>query len=130
MRPRVLALAVAALAACHSGPGVVQPGPSAGSSYDVIISGGRIVDGTGNAWFVGDVGIRGDRIAHVGPAGTLAGATAPLKLDAHGMVVAPGFIDIQGGSYDNLLFGDGHALSKVTQGVTTEIMGELYTPAP
>ena len=46
------------------------------------------------------------------------------------MVVAPGFIDIQSGSYDNLLVGDGRSLSKVTQGVTTEIMGEAYTPAP
>ena len=125
-----LALATLALTACHSGPGAVQAGPSVRSRYDVIISGGRVVDGTGNAWFVGDVGVAGDRIAHVGPAGSLARATAPVRVDAQGMVVAPGFIDIQSGSYDNLLVGDGHALSKVTQGVTTEIMGEAYTPAP
>jgi len=125
-----LALATLALTACHSGPGAVQAGPSVRSHYDVIISGGRVVDGTGNAWFVGDVGVAEDRIAHVGPAGSLARATAPVRVDAKGMVVAPGFIDIQSGSYDNLLVGDGHALSKVTQGVTTEIMGEAYTPAP
>jgi N-acyl-D-amino-acid deacylase len=125
-----LALATLALTACHSGPGAVQAAPSVRSRYDVIISGGRVVDGTGNAWFVGDVGVAGDRIAHVGPAGSLARATAPVRVDAQGMVVAPGFIDIQSGSYDNLLVGDGHALSKVTQGVTTEIMGEAYTPAP
>ena len=125
-----LALATLALTACHSGPGAVQAGPSVRSRYDVIISGGRVVDGTGNAWFVGDVGVAEDRIAHVGPAGSLARATAPVRVDAKGMVVAPGFIDIQSGSNDNLLVGDGHALSKVTQGVTTEIMGEAYTPAP
>ena len=118
------------LAACHSGPGAVQAAPSVRSHYDVIISGGRVVDGTGNAWFVGDVGVAGDRIAHVGPAGSLSRSSAPVRIDAHGMVVAPGFIDIQSGSYDNLILGDGHSLSKVTQGVTTEIMGEAYTPAP
>jgi N-acyl-D-amino-acid deacylase len=123
-------LVALALGACHSGPGAVQAAPSVRSRYDVIISGGRVVDGTGNAWFVGDVGVAGDRIAHVGPAGTLSRSSAPVRIDAHGMVVAPGFIDIQSGSYDNLLLGDGHALSKVTQGVTTEIMGEAYTPAP
>jgi dihydroorotase/N-acyl-D-amino-acid deacylase len=116
--------------ACHPGPGAVQAAPSVRSHYDVIIGGGHVVDGTGNAWFAGDIGVAGDRIAHVGPAGSLAAATAPVRIDAKGMVVAPGFIDIQSGSYDNLLVGDGHALSKVTQGVTTEIMGEAYTPAP
>jgi N-acyl-D-amino-acid deacylase len=131
MRSRLsLALAGLALTACHSAPGAVQAAPSVRSSYDVIIGGGRVVDGTGNAWFIGDVGVLGDRIAHVGPAGSLSRATAPVRVDAHGMVVAPGFIDIQSGSYDNLLVGDGHSLSKVTQGVTTEIMGEAYTPAP
>jgi N-acyl-D-aspartate/D-glutamate deacylase len=124
------AAGAAAVTACHSGPGVGQAAPSVRSHYDIIISGGRVVDGTGNAWFVGDVGVAGDRIAHVGPAGSLSGASAPVRVDAHGMVVAPGFIDIQSGSYDNLLVGDGHSLSKVTQGVTTEIMGEAYTPAP
>jgi N-acyl-D-amino-acid deacylase len=122
--------AAAAVTACHPAPGAVQATPSVRSHYDVIISGGHVVDGTGNAWFAGDVGVTGDRIVHVGPAGSLANAAAPLRIDAQGMVVAPGFIDIQSGSYDNLLLGDGHALSKVTQGVTTEIMGEAYTPAP
>jgi N-acyl-D-amino-acid deacylase len=89
-----------------------------------------VVDGTGNAWFQGDVGVVGDRIAWVGPAGSLGQAKAKLRIDARGMVVAPGFIDIQSGSYDNLLVGDGRSLSKVTQGITTEIMGEAYTPAP
>ncbi len=126
----ILAIACGALGACHSGSGAGQPAPAIRSHYDLIITGGRIVDGTGNAWFAGDVGTAGDRIAYVGPAGSLSQSRAPVRIDAHGMVVAPGFIDIQSGSYDNLLVGDGHALSKVTQGVTTEIMGEAYTPAP
>ncbi len=134
MRPHLRALAVAALAvaalACRAGHGATPAGPSAAARYDVIISGARVVDGTGNAWFLGDVGIRGDRIARVAPGAALAGALAPTRIDARGLVVAPGFIDIQGQSYDNLLLGDGRAHSKVTQGVTTEILGEGYTPAP
>ena len=118
------------LLACHAGPAAPSPGPTPEARYDVILADGKVVDGTGNAWFHGDVGVSGDRIAWVGPAGSLPmprrrGGSTPA-----GMVVAPGFIDIQSGSYDNLLVGDGRSLSKVTQGITTEIMGEAYTPAP
>ena len=98
--------------------------------YDVVIAGGRIVDGTGAAWFYGDLAIRGDRIARVTPAGLLREAPARERLDARGMVVAPGFIDIQGQSGGSFLFGDGRDVSKVTQGITTEILGEGGTPAP
>ena len=99
-------------------------------SYDVVISGGKLVDGTGNSWFYGDVGLRGERIAIIAPVGTLADARAGKRIDAKGMVVAPGFIDIQGQSDEQLLTGDGRVISKVTQGVTTEILGEGDTPAP
>ena len=92
--------------------------------YDVVITSGRIVDGTGNAWFRGDVGVRGDRIAKIASPGQLALAVTKQRLDARGMVVAPGFIDIQGQSRGALLVGDGRLISKVTQGITTEIMGE------
>lgn len=98
--------------------------------YDVIISGGRVVDGTGNAWFFGDVAIKGDRIARIAPAGMLRDATAKQRIDARGMVVSPGFIDIQGQSRGALLTGDGRLISKITQGITTEIMGEGGTNAP
>src|SRR5205085_12274668 len=87
-------------------------------------------DGTGNPWMYGDVGIRGDRIATVTLPGALRSATARQRVDARGHIVAPGFIDIQGHSWDALLWRDGRVVSKVTQGVTTEILGEATTPAP
>lgn len=108
------------LAACSAPP----------SGYDVVITGGRIVDGTGSAWFYGDVGIRGDRIARITPPGMLADQEAVQRIDASGKVVAPGFIDIQSHSRSDFLYGDGRVVSKVTQGITTEILGENTTNAP
>lgn len=95
-------------------------------AYDVIISGGRIVDGTGAAYFYGDIAIKGDRIAAMGD---LHRAAANQRIDALGLVVAPGFIDVQGQSEFNILV-DGRAASKITQGVTTEITGEGTSIAP
>src|SRR5262245_45399762 len=94
--------------------------------YDTIIMNGRIVDGTGNPWFYGDVGIRGDRIIKVGKVGP---ARARRRIDAAGMIVAPGFIDMLGQSELNLLI-DPRAESKVFQGITTEVTGEGGSPAP
>jgi N-acyl-D-amino-acid deacylase len=125
-----LALALpAALAACRAAGTAASPVP-ADAPYDLVIENGRVVDGTGNPWFYGDVAVRGDRIAAVAPRGTLRRARAARRVDATGLVVAPGFIDIQGQSGNSLLFGDGRLVSKVTQGVTTEILGEGSTPAP
>jgi len=98
--------------------------------FDFVLLGGRIVDGTGAAWFYGDVGIRGDRIARITPRGLLAEAPARERIDAAGLVVAPGFIDIQSHSRRPFLSGDGRVVSKVTQGITTEILGEGGTNAP
>ncbi len=100
------------------------------AEFDLIIEGGRVIDGTGNPWFYGDVGIRDQRIVSVTPAGGLRTTPAALRLDATGHVVAPGFIDIQSHSRDAILEGDGLVVSKVTQGITTEIMGEAVTNAP
>jgi N-acyl-D-aspartate/D-glutamate deacylase len=94
--------------------------------YDLLVRNGRIVDGTGNPWFYGDVAIRGDRIAVVGRA--LLG-DAIREIDARGLVVAPGFIDMHSHS-DFLLLEDGNAQSKVRQGVTTEVLGEGGSAGP
>jgi dihydroorotase/N-acyl-D-amino-acid deacylase len=100
------------------------------AQYDIIISNGKIVDGTGNPWFYGDLGVAGDRIVRVAPAGLLRDVPAKRRIDASGLVVAPGVIDIQAQSYDQLLFGDSRVVSMTTQGVTTMILGEGDTPAP
>jgi N-acyl-D-amino-acid deacylase len=95
--------------------------------FDLLIRGGTVVDGTGNPWFVGDVAIRGDRIAKVGALGP--DVAARKVLDARGLVVAPGFIDMHSHS-DMTLFEDGSAPSKIRQGVTTEILGEDTSAGP
>jgi dihydroorotase/N-acyl-D-amino-acid deacylase len=94
--------------------------------YDVLITGGRIVDGTGAPWFKGDIALSGDRIVAIGQ---LAGRPARQAIDASGLVVAPGFIDMLGQSEFNVLV-DGRAASKIMQGVTTEITGEGESIAP
>jgi len=96
---------------------------------DILVTGGRIIDGTGNAWFYGDLAISGERIERIAPPGTIDPATATTVIDATGHVVCPGFIDIQSHSIIPFLT-DRRSVSKVTQGITTEIMGEMWTPAP
>ena len=109
-----------------------RPGPvaKAAAPYDLLITNGKVVDGTGDAWFLGDVAVRGDTIARITPAGQMKDAPAKRKLDATGMVIAPGFIDIQSHSREALLSGDGRLVGKITQGVTTEILGEGESNAP
>src|SRR5688572_859060 len=116
---------------CASCASARSRGPSlADATYDLVIANGRIVDGSGNAWYYGDIAVRGDRVVRIAPRGTLANARATQRLDARGLVVAPGFIDIQSHSRGAFLGGDGRIVSKVTQGITTEIMGEGSTNAP
>jgi N-acyl-D-aspartate/D-glutamate deacylase len=94
--------------------------------YDIVIRGGSVLDGTGAPAQVTDVGIRGDMIARVGD---LSAASATREIDATGLVVSPGFIDMHSHS-DRTLLVDGRALSKVKQGVTTELVGESGSAAP
>src|SRR5713101_2961861 len=95
------------------------------ANYDLVIRGGRIVDGTGNPWFYGDLAVNADRIAALGQ---VAG-DAKRVIDATGLVVAPGFIDMHSHS-DWVLLEDGNAQSKIRQGVTTEIIGESSSAGP
>ena len=96
---------------------------------DVLIRGARIVDGTGNPWFFADLALSGERIVEIAPPGQIDPDTACEIVDAAGMVASPGFIDILSHSHMPLM-QDPRDLSKITQGVTTEIMGEGWTPAP
>jgi N-acyl-D-aspartate/D-glutamate deacylase len=95
-------------------------------TFDVIILNAKIIDGSGNPWYSGDIGIRGDRIAVIGK---LQSARAKGTIDAHGLVVAPGFIDMLGQSEFPLLI-DNRAINKLSQGITTEITGEGGSAAP
>jgi len=93
--------------------------------FDIVITNGRIVDGTGNPWYGGDVGILDGAIAAIG---NLEGLRADRKIDAKELVVAPGFIDIHSHS-DTTLIANGNAESKIRQGITTEVNGNCGNSA-
>jgi N-acyl-D-aspartate/D-glutamate deacylase len=95
------------------------------ADFDIVIRNGRIVDGTGNPWSYGDLAIKDGRIAAVGR----VDGKGDIEVDAAGLVVAPGFIDIHSHS-DLKLLQDGRAQSKIRQGVTTEILGEGNSAGP
>src|SRR4051794_13140141 len=99
---------------------------AASTPYDLVITNGRIVDGTGSPWYSGDVGIRDGKIAAIG---RLAGAPTRRTVDAKGMIVAPGFIDMLGQSEVTILVNP-HLPSKIFQGITTEVTGEGGSVAP
>ena len=133
MRTALCVCVVGVLTACGRSAPAPQPGSepqrdrlAQDGPFDVLITGGRIVDGTGAPWYRGDVGIIGDRIAAIGQ---LAGRDAKQRVDASNLVVAPGFIDMLGQSEFNVL-ADARAASKITQGITTEITGEHQSIAP
>ena len=114
-------VAIGLLAGCATTPlGQAQAG------YDVVLRGGTILDGRGGAGFTGDVGLRGDRIAYVGP--SLPGQAAQ-EIDARGLVVAPGFINMLSWANESLI-EDGRGQSDIRQGVTLEVMGEGNSMGP
>ena len=114
MTPKILLLLAAA--------GSVLPA----QPYDLVIRNGRIIDGTGSPWYSADIAVRAGRIAAIG---ALAEAPSKRVIDARGMVVAPGFIDMLGQSESSILVNP-HLPSKIFQGITTEITGEGGSAAP
>ncbi|MGA2596374.1 MAG: D-aminoacylase [Bryobacteraceae bacterium] len=99
---------------------------SQAQTFDLVIRNGHIIDGTGSPWYSGDIGIRDGRVAAIG---VLSSAQAKRTIDAKGMVVAPGFIDMLGQSEMSILVSP-HLPSKIFQGITTEITGEGNSIAP
>jgi dihydroorotase/N-acyl-D-amino-acid deacylase len=114
-----------ALCAAFAGAQAAAPDPGA-TPFDVVITNGHIIDGTGSPWYSGDVGIRDGRIEAIG---NLEHAPRKQTIDAHGDVVAPGFIDMLGQSEMTILV-DPRLPSKIYQGITTEITGEGESAAP
>lgn len=113
------------LASCATGPVTYVPAPPP-AQYDVLIRGGTIYDGTGGVPFISDVAIRGDRIFVVAP--DLNG-TAPVTIDASGLAVAPGFINMLSWANESLI-EDGASEGDIRQGVTLEVMGEGNSEGP
>jgi N-acyl-D-amino-acid deacylase len=99
----------------------------AGQDFDLIVAGGRIVDGQGNAWYRADIGIRDGRIAEIGK---LTSRRAGRVIEVHDQVVSPGFIDMMGNSSEPLLYNRNSAESKLRQGITTLLAGEGDSVAP
>ena len=119
-------LHIAILAALLSPLALTQETPDAPGSFDIIITNGHIIDGTGSPWYSGDLGIRSGRIAAIG---NLHDAPRKQTIDAHGQVVAPGFIDMLGQSEMTMLVNP-RVPSKIFQGITTEVTGEGQSAAP
>ncbi|MDY6949313.1 MAG: D-aminoacylase [Pseudomonadota bacterium] len=128
-RKHAAALLVASLTTlsfgCAKQP-VSAPAATGDTAYDILIKGGRVIDGTGAPWAYADVGVRGGRIVAIGK---LGGHEAKEVIDASNAVVTPGFIDMHTHS-DLSLLRDGRGLSKIMQGVTTEVIGEGQSVAP
>jgi len=116
MRPLILLLMSLSL---------TLPAPAQQPQYDIVIRNGRIIDGTGSPWYSGDLGIKSGKISALG---TVRGR-ARKTIDARGMVVAPGFIDMLGQS-DLTILVKPQLPSKIFQGITTEFTGEGSSPAP
>jgi dihydroorotase/N-acyl-D-amino-acid deacylase len=122
----VVRLLLTVLFLFSAGPELARGQEKSPAAYDLVIINGHIIDGTGSPWYSGDIGIRDGRIAAIG---NLAAAQRARTIDAHGMVVAPGFIDMLGQSELTILV-DPRLPSKIFQGITTEITGEGSSVAP
>ena len=119
-------VAVVALLGCAPSEGGTS-GSDREEPFDVLISGARVIDGTGNPWFRADVGIRGDVIAEIG---LLSNRDATRTIEARDRIVSPGFIDMMGQSSLVLITDPPSAESKLRQGITTYLSGEGGSPAP
>src|SRR5438105_10558527 len=113
-------------AAFSAGVFVLSANAQSPAAYDVVIKGGTVYDGSGAEARIADVGIRGDRVAGVG---NFANSQAKRVIDARGLAVAPGFINMLSWSTESLI-QDGRSQSEIRQGVTTEIMGEGESMGP
>lgn len=120
-RALLAAVSVLALASCST-----STPPANAPTYDVLIRGGTIYDGSGAKPYVGDVAIEGDRVVYVGDPGKVRGESV---IDARGKAVAPGFINMLSWATDSLI-ADGRGLSDIRQGVTLEVMGEGWSMGP
>jgi N-acyl-D-amino-acid deacylase len=117
---RTIQLSILIATLASTSPGVTAT-PHNSPIHDIVLRGGTIYDGSGNAPFPGEVAVDGDRIVYVGPARDLIGRR---EIDVHGQAIAPGFINMLAHPEESLLV-DGRALSDLTQGVTLEVMGEF-----
>ena len=119
-------IVLSVLVVLASAPLVSAQTQSSRPAFDLVITNGRIMDGTGSPWYSGDIGIRDGKIAAIG---NLSGAARTRTIDANGRVVAPGFIDMLGQSELTILV-DPRVPSKIYQGITTEITGEGNSAGP
>ncbi|MFT5524155.1 MAG: N-acyl-D-amino-acid deacylase, partial [Pirellulaceae bacterium] len=101
--------------------------PADDQKLDIVIRGGRVVDGTGAPWYVADVGISAGKIVRIG---RIPAEAAQVVIDANGLVVAPGFIDMMGQTATPMLEDPKAAMNLLTQGITTINAGEGYSAAP
>ncbi|MCK4630057.1 MAG: hypothetical protein KAT40_01370, partial [Bacteroidales bacterium] len=105
---------------------VIFGGCSTPENYDVIIRNGQIIDGTGLPSFIGDIGINADTISKIG---TIKNVSSLSEIDAKGLVVAPGFINMLSWATESLI-EDGRSQCDIRQGVTLEVMGEGESMGP
>jgi len=124
-RKKTLGRAAALAVVLMGGAATVQAQSPAALQADILIQNGHVIDGTGGPWMQANVAIKGDKIIYVGR----APVTAKRVIDATGKIVSPGFIDMHSHSEFGLAM-DGRALSKITQGITTEVMGEHLSAGP